>query len=106
MTAGRVALLLGLFAVPAVLLWAGHRLRRGAMVRAAFWGAVIAHTLAWLPTIAAAYPPAAWSPDDVSRGLLGFWSLLLAAPVGAGLGVVVARRRGGRPQASAHGPRT
>jgi len=96
MTASQIALLLGLFAVPAVLLWAGHRLRRrSARARAAFWGAVIAHALAWLPTIAAAYPPAAWSPDDTVRGLLGFWSLLLAPPVGAGLGVLVARRRGG-----------
>jgi hypothetical protein len=94
MTPGRVALLLGLFAVPAVLLWAGHRLRRRSPGwRGAFWGAVLAHTLASLSAMAAAmWPPVEWGAGDRWRGLAGFWLMLLAAPAGAALGYLRARR--------------
>jgi hypothetical protein len=92
-TIGLAALLLGLFAAPAALLWAGHRLRRrSARWRAAFWGALLAHTLAAIPTLAVAlYPAAAWSSGDRWRGLLGYWSLLIAAPTGAVVGAAAAR---------------
>lgn len=90
MTVGRIALLLGLFLVPAVLLACGHRLRkRTPLWRAVFWTAVVAHILAaTVATVVSMVPPAAWRDDDVWRGLLGFW-LLLVAPLGAAIGAAL-----------------
>ena len=95
MTPGLVAMLAGLFAVPAALLWAGHRLRRRpARWRAAFWGALAAHVVASLVALVAAMvPPAEWAPHDRWRGFLGFWLLLVAPVLGAVAGAV-ARRSG------------
>ena len=95
MTPGLAAMLAGLFAVPAALLWAGHRLRRRpARWRAAFWGALAGHVLAALAALVAAMlPPAEWAPDDRWRGLLGFWTLLVAPILGAALGALAARSR-------------
>ena len=93
MTPGVVAMLAGLFAVPAALLWAGHRLRRrSARWRAAFWGALTAHAAAGLVALVAAMvPPADWAPDDRGRGFLGFWLPLVAPVLGAVAGAVVRR---------------
>jgi len=93
-TLGLAAMLLGLFGVPAALLWAGHRLRRRSpRWRSAFWGALIAHVaIAPVAMAAAMIPPAEWRPDDTLRGLLGFWSLLLVPLVGAVVGVALPRR--------------
>ena len=94
MTLGTFAMLLGLFVVPAALLWTGHRLRRRAdRWRRIFWGALVAHLLA-APVAAAAsmIPPAEWAPDDRWRGFLGFWLLLVAPVVGAVVGAVRNRR--------------
>jgi hypothetical protein len=90
MTLGSAAMLAGLFAVPAALLWAGHRLRRrSARWRGAFWGALAAHVaVAPLAMLAAMLPPAEWSPDDRVRGFLGFWAMLVAPLLGAALGAV------------------
>ena len=90
MTAGRLALLLGLFGVPAALLWAGHRMRRRSpRWHAAFWGALVAHLLAAVvATIASLVPPEDWRPDDVWRGIFGFWTLLVAPVVGAAVGAL------------------
>jgi hypothetical protein len=95
MTIGLAAMLAGLFGVPAVLLWTGHRLRRRPpRWRAAFWGALIAHvTLAPAAMVAAMAPPAEWAPDDRWRGLFGFWALLLGPVIGALIGVARAPRR-------------
>jgi hypothetical protein len=95
-TPGLAAMLAGLFAVPAALLWAGHRLRRrSARWRAAFWGALLAHVvIAPVAMLAAMVPPAAWGPTDRWRGLLGFWALLVGPLGGALLGAVVRRGRG------------
>ena len=47
-------LLAGLFLVPVVLLWLGHRLRRRtAGARAVFWGATIGHSIGIAVTLAA-----------------------------------------------------
>jgi hypothetical protein len=88
-------MLLGLFGVPAALLWAGHRLRRrSAQWRAAFWGALAAHALtAPVAIVAAMLPPADWAPDDRWRGLLGFWAPLVGPLLGAALGAARGRRR-------------
>lgn len=74
----------GLFIVPALLLVAGHRLRRRpARWQSAFWGAIAAHVVAGvLATLAGLFPPEDWRPDDFWRGLLGFWLLLVAPLVG------------------------
>ena len=51
----RIALLLGLFGAPAILLWLGHRLRdRTARQRGAFWGGAIGHSVAIVVVMARA----------------------------------------------------
>ena len=91
MSIGHVALLLGLFAVPALLLWLGHRLhRRSGRVRGAFWGGAMGHTLAiCAATVAAMYPPAAWTEGEFTRGVLGFGAMLGGGVVGALLGALL-----------------
>lgn len=93
MTPGTLALLAGLFVVPVVLLWLGHRLRRRPVrLRGAFWGGVIGYGVASLAALVVGmYPPHEWSGGDVMRGLLGFWLLLIAPLVGALLGAITAR---------------
>ena len=88
---GRIALLLGLFAVPALLLLAGHHWRHtGPRVRGAFWGGVIAHSgAAVLATVAGVLWPVEWESDDTVRGFLGFWSMLVLSGAGATIGALV-----------------
>ena len=85
MTAGQIALLLGLFAVPAALLYAGHHLRRKARwVHFVFWGSLAGHTT--LAVIALWYsmvPAAEWGPGDTVRGFAGFYGMLAGGIVGA-----------------------
>lgn len=94
MTAGLAAMLAGVFVVPTVLLWLGHRIRRRSPVaRGAFWGALIAHVVvAPIAMVVAMYPAAEWASTDVVRGALGFWSLLVAPVCGASIGAVLNRR--------------
>jgi hypothetical protein len=94
MTAGLVALLLGIFVVPAVLLWAGHRMRRrSARWHSAFWGAVAGHLVALVVGSAAGMMPAEqWADDDTVRGALGLWSFLVLPAVGAMTGALLSRR--------------
>jgi hypothetical protein len=93
---GRIALLIGLFAVPALLLWAGHQWRHtGPRVRGAFWGGIIAHSgAAVLATVAGVLWPVEWESDDTMRGFLGFWSMLVLSAVGATIGALLNGRRG------------
>ena len=100
MTPGLAAMLLGVFVVPAVLLWAGHRLRRRPpRWRGAFWGAVIAHIVAVpIALVAAMFPAAEWDQTNAVRGMFGFWLLLLAPLIGAGIGSLLAGRAP-RPEA-------
>ncbi|MDB4879498.1 MAG: hypothetical protein JWL60_944 [Gemmatimonadetes bacterium] len=95
MTTGIAAMLLGLFGVPLVLLWAGHRLRRRSpRWRRAFWGALVAHLLVMPPVLwVSMLPPADWSPTDRWRGAIGLWGLL-AAPVAGALVGLLRHRRG------------
>ncbi len=94
---GRLAMLLGLFAVPAFLLWAGHHWRyTGPRMRGAFWGGIIAHTIAaLLATLAGVLWPMEWDGSDQWRGFFGFWSMLLLSLIGAVIGAIV--NRGGEP---------
>ena len=95
MTLGILALLLGAFIVPGVLLWLGHRLRRRPpRWRRAFWGGLTGHLIALVVgSIAAMTPAAHWSPDDTVRGALGFWSVLVLPVAGAIVGMLRAPRR-------------
>lgn len=88
----RAAFLIGLFAVPALLLALGHRLRaRTPAQRRAFWGGVIGHTAAMLVAVVALhYPPVVWSDD--ARGLVALWAMLLGGAGGAVLGAMSPRR--------------
>lgn len=91
----RVALLLGLFVVPTVLLALGHHLRsQGPVQRGAFWGGVIGHGAAMLAALVALhYPPVLWRSD--TRVFIAFWLLLVGGVVGALLG---AARGSGKPR--------
>lgn len=90
---GLLALLAGLFAVPAFLLYLGHRLRRRSRrARAVFWGALFGHTVAGL--IAVVYsmiPPEAWTASDATRGFFGFYGMLAGGLLGALVGLLASR---------------
>ena len=93
MTAGLAAMLLGIFVVPAALLWAGHHLRRRSpRIQGAFWGGLVGHVVAVAAGLAAMFPAAEWADGDALRGALGFWSWLVLPAVGAAVGL--ARGRG------------
>jgi hypothetical protein len=89
----RLALLLGLFVVPLLLLILGHRLRdRGRRQRAIFWGGVLGHTAAMLASTAALhYPPVLWSSQ--TRVVIAFWMMLLGGVAGAAVGALLRGRR-------------
>ena len=95
MTIGTLAMLIGVFGVPVILLRWGHRLRRQSpRRRGMFWGGLIGYGFAACVALVVSVTPAAvWSPDDTLRGLLGFWSFLIAAGAGALAGIVLASRR-------------
>ena len=90
MSVGLSVMLLGLFGVPAILLWLGHRLRRRTpRRRAIFWWALGGYIVAMVVATGAAFwPPAHWSDADTARGLAGFWALLLLPALGALIGAV------------------
>lgn len=94
MTPGIVVLLFGVFVVPAVLLWAGHRMRRrSATWHAAFWGAVTGHVIAIIVgSIAAMLPAREWSDASVVRGALGLWSFLVLPAAGATIAALARRK--------------
>jgi hypothetical protein len=93
MTPGLAIMLFGVFVVPALLLWGGHKLRRRSPGwHGAFWGAVSGHLIAIVVgSIAAMMPAAEWSEGDTWRGLFGFWSFTIAPLVGAAIGWVARR---------------
>lgn len=88
---GRWALLLGLFIVPAILLWLGHRPRnRTPVQRGAFWGGVTGHGIALLVALwALHFPPVLWTGGP--RVVFAFWAMLLGGAVGALIGALRAR---------------
>jgi protein-S-isoprenylcysteine O-methyltransferase Ste14 len=96
----RLALLVGFFVVPTILLMIGHRLReRTPRQRGAFWGGIVGHSIALLVAIGALhYPPVIWTTDV--RIAIGFWSMLLGGAVGAAIGALRARP-GAQPDGAA-----
>jgi hypothetical protein len=95
MTLTHLVMLLGVFGVPALLVWAGHKIRRRSPAwRSTFLGAVVGHGLAIvIGSIAAMSPPAAWAPEDFWRGALGVWSFALLPLSGALLGLLAGKRQ-------------
>lgn len=93
MSIGVVAMLLGVFVVPTVLLWMGHRLRRRPeRWQRAFWGGLIGHIVALVVgSLAAMIPPEEWSATDHLRGALAFWAFLVLPLAGGLIGAM--RRR-------------
>lgn len=91
MSLSMLALLLGLFVVPAVALALGHRLaKRPARQRGAFWGVVFGHTVAVVAaTTAALALPVKWSEADVLRGAVGLWGMLVLGALGGVIGYVL-----------------
>lgn len=94
MSIALVAMLSGLFVVPALLLGVSHRLRkRSARVQSAFWGAIVAHIFSALAAIIfGMIPPESWTADDFWRGAFGFWAMLFLPIIGAALGFWRAER--------------
>jgi hypothetical protein len=101
MNAGLAAMLAGLFIVPVVLLYLGHRLRRRSRrARAVFWGALIGHTLgALFATWYSMIPPEVWTSSDTTRGFFGFYGMLAMSIVGGLIGLLASKRNpdGKRP---------
>lgn len=93
MSLSLMALLAGLFIVPGVLLWMGHRLRRRtARWRGMFWGAVAGHTLGMLASVGAMHVPAVpWAGGD-ARTAVVHWAMLIGAIAGAAAGWVAGAR--------------
>ncbi len=80
----RVALLVGLFLVPALVLRLGNRFRdQSAGRRRAFWGAILGHSCGLIVTVCAAlYPPVWWGEDSLIRDFLVYWSMLIGSVLG------------------------
>ena len=93
MSIGLLALLVGLFVIPAFLLYLGHRLRRRSRrARAVFWGALCGHTIAGLMAVVySMIPPEAWTSSDVTRGFFGFYGMLAGGLLGALVGLLASR---------------
>lgn len=94
MTTGFIVFLIGLFVVPCLLLWYGHRLRkRSPRGRTMFWGAVLGHCVAGvLAVVLGMIPPEAWTADEPVRGFAGLWSLAVLPVAGALIGAVLPRQ--------------
>lgn len=89
----RLALLAGLFIVPVLLLWLGHRLRRATPTRRrVFWGATIGYLAGMVVTlIAIHYPAVLWAGGDWRTAVV-HWGMVVGVAVGAGgAGILRAR---------------
>lgn len=80
----QLALLTGLFVIPAWLTWQGHRLRhRSARGRALFWGVVAGHTVAMIVLMVVIVTPSSpWSEGSM-REYGVYWLLTAGSLLGA-----------------------
>lgn len=85
-----LAMLVGVFVVPTLLLWLGHRFRRRTpRQRGLFWGALTGYLLGIVSaTLAGTLPPYLWAPDDLFRGIAGYGALLLLPVIGGVIGAL------------------
>ncbi len=95
-----LAMLVGIFVVPALLLWLGHRFRRRTpRQRGIFWGALTGHLLAIVSaTLAGTLPPYLWESGDMFRGVAGYGALILLPVIGGAIGAL---RASGREESAA-----
>lgn len=93
MNPGLLVFLVGLYLVPIVLLWWGHRLRRlPPRYRAAFWGAIVGHCVAGLLAVTLGMiPPEAWTEGETIRGFFGLWALFVLPVAGGITGALTVR---------------
>jgi hypothetical protein len=94
MSDSRLALVIGLFVVPAALLWLGHRLRRQPPARRrVFWGATVGYGLGMLLVLVAIhYPPVLWAGADWRTAVV-HWGMVVGAVLGAGVASRMRSRR-------------
>lgn len=88
MTASHIALLLGLFVAPAILLYSGHHLRdRSPRGKRRFWGGVVGHIAGMLVAAAAMMgPPVWWEGGGAFREFAVYWSMLIGFLAGKLIG--------------------
>jgi hypothetical protein len=98
MTSFSVALILGLFGTPAILMALGHRLRgRSLDHRRRFWGGVYGYFLGIVISISAMLlPPVAWVQEPSLRPFLVHWAMFLGGVIGILTGPYWARKPGRR----------
>ena len=97
MTVYLLALLLGLFGVPALLMILGHRLRgRSENHKRRFWGGVLGCIMGIVVAVCAMLlPPVWWADGTFLRPFLVHWSMLVGGGLGVLTGPLWARRPGG-----------
>ena len=92
MIGDRVALLVGLFGVPLLILIGGRRFRhQSPNHRRRFWGATLGHTAGLLASLTATLvPPIWWHGGSWWRDFLVHWSMLVGAAVGVAIAQLMA----------------
>lgn len=98
MTVYLLALLLGLFGVPALLMILGHRLRgRSEPHKRRFWGGVLGYIIGIVVAVCAMLlPPVSWADGTFLRPFLVHWAMLAGGVLGVLTGPLWARKPGGR----------
>jgi hypothetical protein len=93
MTISLLALLLGLFGVPALLMILGHRLRRRTEShKRRFWGGVLGYVLGIVVAVSAmVLPPVWWADGSLLRPFLVHWSMVTGGVLGVLTGPAWAR---------------
>lgn len=88
-----LALLLGLFGVPVLLMVMGHRLRgRSRAHKRRFWGGAFGYVVGILIAVSAMLlPPVYWGSEEFLRSLLVHWSMLGGGLMGVLSGPLWAR---------------
>ena len=99
MTAPLLALLLGLFGVPALLMGLGHRLRgRSQSHKRRFWGGALGYMVGVAVAITAMlFPPVWWSDGSFLRPFLVHWAMFIGGILGVVTGPFWARAPSRRP---------
>jgi uncharacterized membrane protein YvlD (DUF360 family) len=83
-----LALLLGLFVVPGVLLWLAHHLRRRSLLlRRVFWGGMVGWSAAVVVMVVSSMsPPVLWT--EGARQVAVYWVLLAGGMIGMAVGAL------------------